>query len=60
MKNSIISTGLRQSFRVFANGPGDLDPIPGCVILKALKIVSDTSLLNTPGKGVKPSHYTSV
>ena len=33
--------------RVFTNGPGDLGSIPGRVILKTLKIVLDTSLLNT-------------
>ena len=33
--------------RVFANGPGDLGPIPGRVIPKTLKMVLDTSLLNT-------------
>ena len=33
--------------RVFANGPGDLGSIPGRVIPKTLKIVFDTSLLNT-------------
>ena len=33
--------------RVFANGPGDLGSIPGHVIPKALKMVLDTSLLNT-------------
>ena len=33
--------------RVFANGPGDLDSIPGLVIPKTLKMVLDTSLLNT-------------
>ena len=32
---------------VFANGPGDLGSIPDCVILKTLKMVLDTSLLNT-------------
>ena len=32
--------------RVFANGPGDRVSIPGRVILKALKIVLDTPLLN--------------
>ena len=31
----------------FANGPGDLDSIPGHVIPKTLKMVLDTSLLNT-------------
>ena len=33
--------------RVFANGLGDLGSIPGHVILKTLKMVLDTSLLNT-------------
>ena len=33
--------------RVFTNGPGDLGSIPGCVIPKTLKMVHDTSLLNT-------------
>ena len=33
--------------RVFANGPGDLDSIPDRVIPKILKMVLDTSLLNT-------------
>ena len=33
--------------RVFANGPEDLDSIPGCVMPKTLKMVLDTSLLNT-------------
>ena len=33
--------------RVFANGPGDLGSIPGRVIPKTLKIVLDTSLINT-------------
>ena len=32
---------------VFANGPGDLCSIPGRVIPKTLKMVLDTSLLNT-------------
>ena len=32
--------------RVFANGPGDLGSIPGCIIPKTLKMVLDTSLLN--------------
>ena len=32
---------------VFANGPGDLGSIPGRVIPKTLKMVIDTSLLNT-------------
>ena len=33
--------------RVFANGPGDLGSIPGRVIPKSLKMVLDSSLLNT-------------
>ena len=33
--------------RVFANGPGDLGSIPGRVTPKTLKMVLDTSLLNT-------------
>ena len=33
--------------RVFANGPGDLGPIPGRIIPMTLKMVLDTSLLNT-------------
>ena len=33
--------------RVFANGPGKLSSIPGCVRQKTLKMVLDTSLLNT-------------
>ena len=33
--------------RVFANGPGDLGSISGHIIPKTLKMVLDTSLLNT-------------
>ena len=33
--------------RVFANGPVDQSSIPGHVIPKTLKMVLDTSLLNT-------------
>ena len=33
--------------RVFANGPEDQGSIPGRVIPKTLKMVLDTSLLNT-------------
>ena len=36
-----------QVGRVFTNGPGDLGSIPGRVIPKTLKMVLDTSLLNT-------------
>ena len=32
--------------RVFTNGPGDLGSIPGGVILKTLKMILDTPLLN--------------
>ena len=32
---------------MFANGPGDLDSIPGRVITKTQKMVLDVSLLNT-------------
>ena len=33
--------------RVFANGLGDLGSIPGQVIPRTIKMVLDTSLLNT-------------
>ena len=33
--------------RVFTNSPRDLGSIPGCVIPRTLKMVLDTSLLNT-------------
>ena len=38
---------IGQVCRVFANGLGDLDSIPGRVIPKTLKMVLDTSFLNT-------------
>ena len=38
---------LMAWFRVFTNGLGDLGSIPGRVIPKTLKMVLDTSLLNT-------------
>ena len=38
---------IGQVSRVFANGPGDLGSIPGRVIPNTLKMVRDTSLLNT-------------
>ena len=41
--NQIIGPAVR----VFANGPGDLGSIPGRVIPKTLKMVLDTTLLNT-------------
>ena len=33
--------------RVFANGPGDLCSVQGCVIPKTLKMVLNSSFLNT-------------
>ena len=39
--------------RVFANGPGDLGSIPGRVIPKTLKMVLDTSLLNSQHYNVR-------
>ena len=61
------------STRVFANDPEDRGSIPGQVIPKTLKMVLDTSLLNTqhykvlssikwsnPGIGIAPSPYTLV
>ena len=38
---------IGPAVRVFANGPGDLGSIPGRVIPKTLKMVVDTTLLNT-------------
>ena len=38
---------ISQVGRVFANNPGDLGSILGRVIPKTLKMVLDTSLLNT-------------
>ena len=43
--NSFFLIGLVGS--MFANGLGDLGSIPGRVIPKTLKMVLDTSLLNT-------------
>ena len=53
--NKCIATGggyfenrdIGPAVRVFANGPGDLGSIPGRVIPKTLKMVLDTTLLNT-------------
>ena len=48
MKSSILLYRLiSQVGRVFANGLGDLGSIPGRVMPKTLKMVLDTSLLNT-------------
>ena len=51
----------------FANGPEDLSSIPGCIIPKTLKMVLDTSLLNTQqykvcikGKVEQSSHRSSA
>ena len=41
------SINKENSGRVFANSPGDRSSIPGQVIPKTLKMVLDTSLLNT-------------
>ena len=38
---------IGPAVRVFANGLGDLGSIPGRVIPKTLKMVLDTTLLNT-------------
>ena len=48
---SEVTVGLNRDIgpavRVFANRPGDLGSIPGRVIPKTLKMVLDTTLLNT-------------
>ena len=43
----IYNRHISQVDRVFANGLGDLGSIPGRVIIKTLKMVLDTALLNT-------------
>ena len=43
----LYSQFIGPAVRVFANGPGDLGSIPGRVIPKTLKMVLDTTLLNT-------------
>ena len=47
VKIKLLYTLIGQVGRVFANGPGDLGLIPGRVIPKTLKMVLETSLLNT-------------
>ena len=42
-----IRMDIGPAVRVFANGPGDLGSIPSRVIPKTLKMVLDTTLLNT-------------
>ena len=66
-KKTLNCTGsLAKWVEGLPNGPGDLGSIPGHGIPKTLKMVLDTSLLNTwrykvrikwsnPGKGVAPS-----
>ena len=44
---SFIYRDIGPAVRVFANGPGDLSSISGRVIPKTLKMVLDTTLLNT-------------
>ena len=44
-KTNVCSIG--RWGRVFADGPGDLGSIPSLVIPKTIKMVLDTSLLNT-------------
>ena len=46
-KPSSTNRDIGPAVRVFANGPGDLGSIPGRVIPKTLKMVLDTTLLNT-------------
>ena len=43
----VFSTQIGLVDRVFANGPGDWGSIPGRGVPKTIKIVLDTSLLNT-------------
>ena len=43
----IFNRDIGPAVRVFANGPGDLGSILGRVIPKTLKMVLDTTLLNT-------------
>ena len=45
--NSAVMLNCGLVGRVFANGPGDLGYIPGSIIPKTLKMVLDTSLVNT-------------
>ena len=44
---SLCANNIGPVDRVFVNDPGDVGSIPGCVIRKTLKMVLDTSLLNT-------------
>ena len=44
---SVYYQSISLMSRVFANGPGDQDSIPGWVIPKTQKKVLDTALVNT-------------
>ena len=44
---TLINRDIGPAVSVFANGPEDLGSIPGRVIPKTLKMVLDTTLLNT-------------
>ena len=46
-KTNNLHTLIGLEGKVFANGPGDLGSIPDRVIPKTLKLVLDTSFLNT-------------
>ena len=67
----LYTSSLPELVECSPNGLGDLGSIPGCVIPKFLKMVLDTSLLNSqqykvrvkwsnPGKGVAPSLLVGV
>ena len=45
--DAVLTGSISHVGRVFANGPGDLGSILGRIISKTLKMVLDTSLLNT-------------
>ena len=45
--NKLATLVLNSFWRLFANGPENLGSIPGSIIPKTLKMVVDTSLLNT-------------
>ena len=47
MPPTYTHNNMAPAVRVFPNGPGDLGSIPGRVIPKTLKMVLDTTLLNT-------------
>ena len=47
INNTTLNWLISLEGGVYANGPGDLGSIPGHIIPKTLKMVLDTSLLNT-------------